>query len=332
MNKCSGYDETKVCFWNMDWALVMSLSIFMLQYIVWIFFLIPHIPSMCCSKLKWLKPVQMRYYVKWIIIIAMMITELISDSTTIELCHCNGNTFLCLTRITVYVFLFFMWSWFIYNPSLKFKHEYAYLANVYTCSQAKDYLQELQKAKPVITFYAINYHLRTEHDSNGGTMEQRYNTDQFQETHFYNHYIQSMPDIPHFSSNLVTRMKLTKCFDFIDDQLKAEHKAKFQSFHMNSWRDEEIDTREEVHFPGFTERILVVPDNEGKPIWMNKACFWIATFFLMSLPYQLLFKWKTEKIQYCINKRIDSVNATSQICGEVQFSKDYFKKSKTLSA
>ena len=141
-----------------------------------------------------------------------------------------------------------------------------------------------------------------------------------------------MPDIPHFSSNVVTRVKLTKCFDFIDDQLKAEHKAKFKAFYWNSKRDKNIDTREDVHLPGFHERILVVPDGKRNPFWMNIVCFWIATFFLMSLPYQLLFKWKTEKIQYCIKKSIDSVNATTQICGEVQFSKDYFKKSKTLSA
>ena len=325
MNNCSDYSETSLCSCNINWTvLVVIPSMILFALIILIFISIPHV---CCfSKQKWLKPVQMRYYIMWIIIIAMVITEHISDSNTIELCQCNGDTILCLTRFTVYVFLAIIWSWFLYNPSSKFTHEYGYLDNVYTCSQAKDYLKELQKAKPEITFYAINYHMKTKSSpGSGGTRQVRYNTDSFQETHFYNHLIQeSMQCVPNFSSDVVTRVKLTKSFEFIDDHLKAEHEAKFKAFYWNSKRDEKIDTREEVHFSGFHERILIVPDGKHKPIWMNKVCLWIATFFLMSLPFQLLFKWRTEKVQYCINKRIDSVNATTQI------RKNHFKKPKTF--
>ena len=268
---------------------------------------------MCFPKQKWFQPIQMRYYVMWIIIIAMVYTESTSNSTTIQLCSCKGETSLCLTRIAVYIFLFIVWSWLIYNQKSKFKHEYGYLGNAYTCTQAMDYLKELHKAKPIIIFYAVNYHIRRESSGDRGYREVKYITDQLQETQFYNHQIQqSMFCFPNFPTNVVTRLRLKKSFEFIDDQLKAEHEAKFKSFHWNSKRDEKIDTFQEVHFQGFLERILVVPDNVRKPIWMNKACFWIATFFLMSLPYQLLFKWKTEKIQYGIKKRIDSVNATPQ--------------------
>ena len=268
---------------------------------------------MSFPKQKWFQPVQMRYYAMWIIIIAMVYTEITSNSTTIQLCSCKGETSLCLTRIAVYIFLFIVWSWLIYNQKSKFKHEYGYLGNVYTCTQAMDYLKELQKAKPTIIFYAVNYHIWTESSGDRGYKEVKYITDQLQETHFYNHHIkQSMFCFPKFPTNVVTRLRLSKSFEFINDQLKAEHEAKFKSFHWNSKRDEKIDTFQEVHFQGFLERILVVPDNIHKPIWMNKAFFWIATFFLMSLPYQLLFKWKTEKIQYGIKKRIDSVNATPQ--------------------
>ena len=325
MNSCSDYNEISVCFRNIYWSSLIIPSTILLHSIAWLFFAIPQI-SYCISKKKWMEPVQVRYYIMWIVIVAMAITEDTSNSTTIEFCHCNCNTFECLTRIAIYIFLFIIWSWFLYNPSSKFTHEYGYLDNVYTCSQAKDYLKELQKAKPEITFYAINYHMKTKSSpGSGGTRQVRYNTDSFQETHFYNHLIQeSMQCVPNFSSDVVTRVKLTKSFEFIDDHLKAEHEAKFKAFYWNSKRDEKIDTREEVHFSGFHERILIVPDGKHKPIWMNKVCLWIATFFLMSLPFQLLFKWRTEKVQYCINKRIDSVNATTQI------RKNHFKKPKTF--
>ena len=288
-------------FWKLD---CLSSLLILPNLIMWLFWCIPllsHLWSNEDDKKWWSNPFLLRYLVLWIVIISVAIAE--SNYSTIQLCQCM--CVFCFIRIFVYFYIFFVWFWFLYNHESIYKVEYQYFKNVFTLSQAQDYLMKLHMTNPRITFTAQNFVMETVH-THDGQYEQRKDTFRFEQTHLYNHKVSE--EWKNLSIDGTTRVKLTKGFVFDYDALKYDHYAKYHEFKQRSRvRNHHMDAKEEIHIPDFVERILVIPDGCDLLFWLNKTYFWMSTFFFLSLPYQWLFKWRTKNTKYHIEKSLVSL-------------------------
>ena len=297
-------EETSWCdseFWNMN--CLFSLLV-LPNMILWLLVCIPmcvYIRNEDKHKKWWWNLLHIRYFLMWIVIISMGISEF--TWSTVESCQCK--CYFCFMRISAYLFIFILWYWFLYNHESKYKVEYEYLENVYTLSQALEYLSKLNEAKPRISFIAQNYRIETIENDNGEYRERR-NTVRYDETRLYNH--KPLEALQTLTIDCITRVRFTKGFVFDSEELKQEHYDKYSEFKTRSKNINELmDAEEDIDIQDFCDRILVIPDGCDLPFWMNKTWFWIATFLFLSLPYQLFFKLRTRKLHYHIKKNLVSV-------------------------
>ena len=299
-------DENAWCdseFWNVN--CLFSLIV-LPNLVLWLLVCIPmcvYIRNEDKHKKWWWNLLHIRYFLMWIIIISMVISEF--TWSTVQSCQCKCYS--CFMRISVYLFIFILWYWFLYNHESKYKVEYQYFENVYKLSQAQEYLSKLNEAQPRITFIAQNYRMETMENDNGEYQERR-NTVRYDETLLYNH--KPLEELQILNIDGVTRVRLIKGFVFDSEELKSEHYARYSEFKARSRNVNELmDAEEVIHIPDFCDRILVIPESSDVPFWMNKTWFWTATFFFLSMPYQLLFKLRTKKLKYHIEKNIVSVDS-----------------------
>ena len=199
-----------------------------------------------------------------------------------------------------------------------FCRELKYLKNMGNVHSAKAVIDTLREEAPVVGMLAEAWHYEqrlrtvTSTDANGyiqtrvETYQEKVVTDTKSELFIYGYWEDDSEDqLVGISPSRLTKIKMSREIDFGDEETLSTFTTQYQRFQDDTNDlDTYVDHTILKDIPGFQSRIAAFLKKTSVPWWMRVAWFWVATVFLLSFPYRLLFNKSSTKATYTVRKKI----------------------------
>ncbi|KAK3724928.1 hypothetical protein QZH41_005686 [Actinostola sp. cb2023] len=199
-----------------------------------------------------------------------------------------------------------------------FSHELAYIKNIMHDETAWSYIQRMHAVAPIISMTVECYHWETRTrvvyytDANGNsqsrteTYQERVVTFVDSDVFSFGCWVDvSKREMPSISYVALTRLKIDAHINFGDQETEEDYgRQREDMLDRNRHRDVHMDFSTSREIPGLEQRISAYVDLSVKPWWIGQGYFWIATLLMLTWPYRWLFRAKTAKSYYDLNKKI----------------------------
>lgn len=106
-------------------------------------------------------------------------------------------------------------------------------------------------------------------------------------------------------SVVLTKLYLSKELGFLTDSAEPRMLAAYDAFCAAHRFDVFQSYSKALLVEGFKERILCLSNAAQLPWWVNSRVYWVASVFLLNLPYRQAMDWNTSVIRHTITKNID---------------------------
>ena len=210
-----------------------------------------------------------------------------------------------------------MSSVYIFIESI-FSHELDYLRNIMQDETAWGYIQNMQQVAPRIGMVVECYHFETrtrvvDYTHTNGNRRSRTETytervvtfvdcDKFS---FGSWVDVSKREMPSLSTVSLTRVRIDPQVLFGDQETADDYERQAVAMiERNRHRDAFTNFSASREIPGLKKRFSAYVDLRVKPWWIRPLFFWLATLLQMSWPYRWLFRAKTSKSYYALNKKL----------------------------
>ena len=199
-----------------------------------------------------------------------------------------------------------------------FSREYGYLSKLGDSGYASDYLKSLRETAPHLVMRAECYHYETRTrvvtytDGNGNlntrleTYTVRVVTHSDAELFRYSYWVDNSKERLEYNETYgVTKIKLKNSIIAGDSETRELLDAAQAAFReRNRDIDEYMDYQLDITVDGFEKRMASYTDPSRKSWWIKKRYFWLATFLTFTWPYRWLFRARTGRAKYKVEKSI----------------------------
>ena len=202
-----------------------------------------------------------------------------------------------------------------------FCHELDYLKNITEDKSASEYLERMLEVPPKIDIAVECYHFETDtrivhyRDASGNRhnrTEPLYLTDRKvvtfvdrEEFSFGSWVDASKREISTPTDATLTRFEIESSIQFGDQETANAYNWQVaEMIRRNLHRDVLTEHHLTKEIPGLKKHVSAFKDLTVKPFWMRPLFFWIATLLQMTWPYRWLFRAKTAKKHFILEKMV----------------------------